>query len=378
MKLPKELTLAEIAAVVNGRAIGPDNTQVKSVAIDPFAAGEGDLAIVFDPKLTRRINECKASAVVVPEGTTTNLPRVEVTRPLLALARMLKAVAPRRFTPEPGVHPTAIVDSSCQLGDKVAIGPYVVVGPQTKIGSGTIIMAGCIIGGGVSIGENCVLHPSCLIADYVQIGNRATLQQGASIGPDGFGYVTEKPSNIERKMAGINEPTDEPNSLLKIPQIGTVILEDDVEVGSYATIDRATMGATIIGKGSKIDNQVMIAHNTRLGQDVIVVAQTAIAGSCQIGDGAVLAGQSAVSDHTKVGRYAIVEGKSGAMRDVPDNEVVAGTPAVPAREHFKSLARIRRLPQMAEEISALKKKVAELEALIKEINVASGARDASD
>ncbi len=364
MKLPKELTLAEIAVIAGGQVKGPADTKVASVALDPFAAGVNELAILFDPKLLRRISECKAGAVVVPAGAKTDLPRVEVERPLLALARMLKVIQPKRFLPPPGVHPTAVVDPTSQLGADVAIGPYVVIGPQSRIGAGTVIMAGCSIGGRVVIGENCLLHPSCLIADYVQIGSRVIMQQGVNIGGDGFGYVTERPSNIERRLAGILEDSNESNPLVKIPQIGTVIVEDDVEFGCYTTVDRATMGATIIGRGSKFDNLVMVAHNVRIGHEVIMVAHAGVAGSSVIGDRAVIAGYAAIKDHVKIGADAIVEACSGVMRDVPAGEVVGGIPSVPAREYFTNTAHIRRLPQMSDELKSLKKRVAELERLL--------------
>lgn len=366
MKLPKEFSLAEIAAVAGGEVEGPADTKVGAVALDPFSAKDGEIALIFDAKLVKRISECKASAVIVPKGVSTDLPKVVVDRPLVSLARILSAVKPKRFRPQPGIHPTAIIDPTCQLAENVAIGPYVVVGPQTKIGKNTVIMSSCIIGGGVSVGEDCLFYPACLIDDFVQIGNRVTLQQGVSLGSDGFGYVTERPSNVERRMAGITETSDEPNPLMKIPQIGTVIVEDDVEIGSYTTVDRATMGATTIGKGSKIDNQVMIAHNTRIGKEVIIIAQTAVAGSCVIGDRTVIAGCTGVKDHIKIGKDAIVEGMSGVLKDIPDNALVSGIPAVPARDFFTQLAHISKLPQIFKEVRSLKKQIADLESRLTE------------
>lgn len=364
MKLPKEMTLAEIAAIAGGQVAGPAATTVSAVALDPFSANQGELAIVFDPKLIRRLSECTATAVVVPKGTKTDLPRVEVERPLLALARMLKAVAPRRFYPERGIHATAVVDPTCQIDPDAAIGPYVVIGPHTTIGKGTIVSAGCIIGGKVTIGEDCILYPSCLISDYVRIGNRVILQQGTSIGADGFGYVAEKTSNLERRLAGSLERFDEPNPLVKIPQIGTAIIEDDVEIGSYTTVDRATMGATIVGKGSKLDNQVMIAHNVKLGSEVIIVSQTGIAGSSTVGDRVALSGHVAIKDHVHIAKDAMVEGCAAVMRDVGEGEVVCGIPAINARDYFVILALTRKLPQMREELAALKRKVTELESAL--------------
>ncbi len=366
MKLPREFKLGEIALVSGGRLEGPADLRIVSVATNPLTAGEGDLALVFESKLIKNIDAVKASAVVVPEGVKTDLPKIVVARPLLGLQKMLSALQPKRFFPEPGVHPTAVVDPSCQLGQGVAIGPLVVIGPGTRIGNRTRISANCTVGGFVTIGEDCVFHAGCMVADYVQIGNRVILQQGASLGADGFGYATERPSNMELRVAGKNELSDEPNPHLKIPQVGTVIVEDDVEIGSNTTVDRATIGATVIGAGTKIDNLVMIAHNCRIGKEAIIVAHAGIAGSCTIGDRAILAGHVGVKDHIKIGKDAIVEGKAGVMRDIADGEVVVGIPAQPVREFMTQLAYARKAGQVHADMKALKKRVEELEAALGE------------
>ena len=365
MKLPKEFKLGEIAMVSGGRLEGPADLKIVGVATNPLTAGEGDLALVFEPKLIKNIDAVKASAVVVPEGVKTDLPKIVVARPLLALQRMLTVLQPKRFFPEPGVHPSAVVDPTAQLGEGVAIGPLVVIGPGTRIGRGTRIAAGCTIGGQVTIGEDCLFHAKCMVADYVQIGSRVILQQGASIGADGFGYITERPSNMELRVAGVNELSDAPNPHLKIPQIGTVIIEDDVEIGSNTTVDRATIGDTVIGAGTKIDNLVMIAHNCRIGREAIIVAHVGIAGSCTIGDRAILAGHVGVKDHIKIGKDAIVEGKAGVMRDIGEGEVVVGIPAQPVREFMTQLAYSRKSSQIHSDVKALKKKVEELETALR-------------
>lgn len=366
MKLPREFSLGEIAAVSGGRLEGPSDIKIAAVATNPMAAGPGELALVFEPKLVKRLDQCRASAVIVPEGAKTELPKIVVKRPMLALRNILTALQPRRFFPETGIHPSAVVDPTCHLAEGVAVGPLAVIGPGTKIGKGTRISAGCVIGGQVTIGEDCLFHPGCMVADYVQIGNRVILQQGASIGSDGFGYVTERPSNMELRMAGIKELSEEPNPHLKIPQIGTVVVEDDVEIGSNVTIDRATIGATIIGAGTKVDNLVMVAHNCKIGREAIIVSLVGIAGSCTIGDRAILAGHVGVKDHIKIGKDAIVEGKAGVMRDIPDGDVQVGSPAAPAREFFSQVAFLRKAPQFQNELRALKRKVEELEAALKE------------
>jgi UDP-3-O-[3-hydroxymyristoyl] glucosamine N-acyltransferase len=364
MKLPKEVSIQEIAMLIGGKVQSTDNVKVHTISLKPLTAQEGEVAFLFDPKIIAQMDQCNASILILPTGTKCQKPCVYVDRPLLAIQKVLQFFQPKRYFPDTGVHPTAIVDPTCEIGKDVAIGPYVVIGPKTKIGDRTRIMAHCVIGGEVQIGENSLLYPSCLIADYVKIGNKVVLQQGAVLGSDGFAYVTAKPNNMERRMSGNFDLVDESNPHLKIAQIGTVIIEDEVEIGSCTTIDRATMGATVIGKGTKIDNQVMIAHNCKIGQEVLVVAQVAIGGSCTVGDRCVLAGQASLSDHIELGKDAIVSGTSGAMRDVEAGGVVTGTPALPHREFMKNIANTRRLPKMHDEIKGLKKRVAELEKLL--------------
>lgn len=361
MELPKEFTLAEIAAIAGAKVGSAGDTKVKRVSVSPLQAGPGDLALFFDPKMLAKLKDCQATAVLVPEGTETKLPHIVVKRPQLALAKMLAAVQPKRFFPEPGVHPSAVVDPTAELGEGVAVGPNVVIGPKTKVGARTKIGAGSLIGGAVSIGEDCVFHQGVLVADYVKIGNRVILQQGANLGSDGFGYTTERPSNIELRMAGIRELSSEPNPHIKIPQIGTVVVEDDVEIGSCATVARGTMGATVIGTGSKIDNLVMIAHNSRLGRECLIISGSAIAGSCTLGDRVVMAGQSGLKDHVKVGNDAILQGQAGAAADVDENAVVSGTPAVHYRDHFEVLAAQKRLPKLLKDMKEMQKRIDQLE-----------------
>ena len=364
MKLPQAMSLAQIAQMIGGKVAGDGDLKVDTVSTSPLHATEDALAFVFDAKLVKKLAECKAKAVVAPLGAELDFPdrnMVLVDRPNLAIQRILTALKPKRYYPAKGIHATAVVDESAEIGADVAIGPYVVIGPKSKIGARTIIMSHTVIGGEVVIGEDCLLHPACLIADYVKIGSRVIMQQGAALGADGFGYVTERPSNLEKNMAGSKDFSDAPNPLLKIPQIGNVVLEDDVEIGSYATIDRATMGATVIGAGSKIDNLVMIAHNNRIGKEVMIIANAAVGGSCSIGDRSVLGGSANLSDHMKMEPDGVLSGASGAMRDIKSGEIHAGTPAAPAREFFGQIVAMRRLPKLMDEVKDLKKRLALLE-----------------
>ncbi|MBX9695472.1 MAG: UDP-3-O-(3-hydroxymyristoyl)glucosamine N-acyltransferase [Cyanobacteria bacterium] len=367
MKLPVPMTVAQIAGFIGGQVHGKSDLSVSGIATDPLASTENDVALVIDKEILKSLSAVKAGVVIAPVGTEKSYPDrnfILVERPKLAIQRICTALNPRRFMPEPGVHPSAVVDPTAELAEGVAVGALVVIGPKTKIGKGTVIMPGTIIGGMVQIGSGCLIHPGCLIADYVQIGERVILQQGASIGPDGFGYTTEKPANAELLVSGVKELPDVRNPLLKIPQIGTVIIEDDVEIGSNTTIDRATIGATVIGAGSKIDNLVQIAHNCEFGKDTIVAAHTAVAGSCKVEDRAIFAGGVRIKDHITIGKDAILQATAAVMRDVPSQDIQVGIPAINTREFFKQQARIRRLPKVDNEIKELKERVKQLEELL--------------
>ncbi len=367
MKLPAPMSLVQIARFIGGEVQGPDDVVFDSIATSPQSANESDLAFVFDKQLVKQIDQCKAKAVIVPKGTKVSRPAIFVARPTYAIYKMLSAFGNKRHLPAKGIHPTAVVDSTCEIAEDIAIGPLVVIGPKTKIGPRTTIMANTVIGGEVSIGEDCLIHPSCMVADNVQIGNRVIMQQGASLGSDGFGYVTERPSNMELRMSGINELSEQANPLLKIPQVGTVIVEDDVEIGSNSTIDRATIGVTRIGQGTKIDNLVMVAHNCQVGKEVILVSQVGIAGSCHIGDRAVIAGQAGMIDHIKIGKDAIVQGQAGVMKDVGDGEVQCGSPAHGAKDFMTVTALSHKLPALYDQVKAAERKIAELQKQIKEL-----------
>jgi UDP-3-O-[3-hydroxymyristoyl] glucosamine N-acyltransferase len=361
MDLPKEFTLAEIAQVAGARVGSGGDTKIKRVSVSPLQAGEGDLALFFDAKLLPKLSECKASAVLIPEGTACTIPHLLVKRPQFAMQKMLSAIQPKRFIADGGIHPTAFVDPTAQLAEGVSVGPNAVIGPKSTVGARTKIGAGALVGGGVKIGEDCIVHQGAMIADYCRLGNRVILQQGASIGADGFGYVTERPSNMEVRMAGSKEMSTDPNPLIKIPQTGYVILEDDVEIGSNSCVDRATMGATVIGEGTKVDDLVMIAHNNRFGRECIVVAMAAFAGSCTVGDRAVIAGQVGVKDHTRIGNDAIVQAQCGVMTDIEDNAVMVGSPAQPYGEFFRMTAVQQKLPEMRKNMRDMQKRIESLE-----------------
>ena len=365
MKLPMPMTANQIAGFVGGIVEGDGKCTVEGIAVDPLTATDHDIALVTDPGLLKRLNECKAKIVIVPEGTkpqNDGQVLILVERPKLAIQKICTALKPQRFLPEKGIHPTAVVHESASVHAEASVGPYVVIGPHSTVGAGTFIMPHTVIGGKVSIGKNCLIHPGCLIADYTQIGNRVILQQGANIGADGFGYTTERPANAELLTKNRkDEMTDDRNPLLKIPQIGIVKLEDDVEIGAYATIDRATIGATVIGEGSKIDNLVLIAHNCEFGKDTIVVGHTAVGGSCNVGDRVIFAGGVRIRDHINIGKDSIIEGCAAVVRDVDERQIQVGTPATNAREYIKITSHFKKLPKMNTELRELKERVKQLE-----------------
>jgi UDP-3-O-[3-hydroxymyristoyl] glucosamine N-acyltransferase len=246
-------------------------------------------------------------------------------------------------------HPTAEIAPDAKIDEAVELGPGVIVESGAHIGTGTILRAGVVIGRGCSIGEECILHPRVVLYPGVQIGNRVVLHAGVVIGSDGFGYVSDGQKHW------------------KFPQIGEVLIEDDVEIGSNSTIDRGSLGTTRIGVGSKIDNLVQIAHNVEIGKHVVIAAQTGISGSTVIEDYAVIGGQVGFGDHARVQRGAVIGSKAGVLpgKIVRSGDVYWGVPVRPLREYKRLNALFGRLPEMKAEIDALKKEVAQLQAALR-------------
>jgi UDP-3-O-[3-hydroxymyristoyl] glucosamine N-acyltransferase len=295
----------------------------------------------------------QAAAILVPlEVTSSSKPIIRTASPRLAFAQALEAFAPpaaRRI----GIHPTAVIGADCDFGAGVSIGPYAVIGDCARLGAGVEVGALTSLGDDVVLGDGTRVHPGAVIYSRVTVGARVIIHAGAVIGSDGFGYIREQ------------------GALYKVPQIGTVVIEDDVEIGANVAIDRATTGATLVGRGTKIDNLVQIAHNTRIGQDCIVVAQVGISGSCRLGDRVVLAGQVGLVDHVAVGDDASVCAQAGVTSDIPAGTRVSGMPARPHRDQMKLQAALQRLPRLLTEVRDLQRQVAELQA---ELERRSGTR----
>lgn len=339
-KVSPVMTLGLIAEQVKGVLVGPyGDREIRSVR--PMnEAGPFDLTFLANPKYRKSVPALKAGAILVSERLPeAAIPQVVVPSPYLAMALLMQHFYPLP-EPEHGISPQAYVHQEALISDNVEIRAGCVVEKGARIGSGTILYPGCSIGYGVEIGERCILYPRVTLQDRVRIGNRVIIQSGAVIGSDGFGYA-EGPGG-ER---------------VKIPQVGTVVLEDDVEIGANVTIDRATFGETVVGKGSKVDNLVQIAHNVRIGQHAVIVAQAGVSGSTKIGDRVVLAGQVGVVGHIEIGAGSMVGAQSGVSQTLPAGSRVSGSPALPHSLWLRIQGALKSLPALMKRVSHLEKNV---------------------
>jgi UDP-3-O-[3-hydroxymyristoyl] glucosamine N-acyltransferase len=335
--------LAQLAEQVQGVVRGDPELSIAAVGgIEDVPAG--GLTFAED---ARRLQDALAS----PAAAILTKPNLPIppdlgksfllhATPRLAWAKILALYSPFQ-TPEPGVHPTVVMGNDCELGDEVSLMPYVTLGSRVKIGHRVKVYPFCYIGDDTEIGDDCVLYPRVTIMPRVQIGKRVIIHSGAVIGGDGYGYVQHEGAHH------------------KIPQIGRVVIEDDVEIGCNTTIDRATTGETRIGKGTKIDNLVQIAHNVQVGEHCLLVSQVGIAGSSTLGHHVILAGQVGVKDHVHLGDNVVVGAQGGVSKNLPANGVYWGTPAIPHREWLQVLAYLYKLPELAKRVDELERKARE-------------------
>jgi UDP-3-O-[3-hydroxymyristoyl] glucosamine N-acyltransferase len=340
-----EKTVAELALLVGGNVIGEDITIIKKVS-SLENADEGDIAFIEDVKLLS--TGTKASCLIVPTGANakTSCSIIEVAKPKLAFALIAAVLHPQKQN-TPSIHPTAIIAESAKIDSTAFIGANVSVGENSIVGARVQIYSGAYIGDNVRVGDDSILHPNTVLYDNVTIGNRVILHAGVVIGADGFGYV--------RDDFGYH----------KFPQIGTVTIEDDVEIGANTCVDRGALGETGIGRGTKIDNLVQVAHNVQIGERVVIASQTGISGSTIIESDAVIGGQVGMGDHAVVRSGAVIGSKAGVL---PGKIVRAGVwwgvPVVPLEQYKKLNAHFRALPKMKDEIDELKEKVKELTDII--------------
>jgi len=308
-------------------------------------AGAHEIAFVGNRKAAAKAAASAACCLVVPPDFDNSCGRtvIRATDPRGAFARIVEHLHPRP-RPEAGVHPSAVVENGVALGEGISIGPHAFIGSGASIGDRTIVGAGSVIGRGVKIGPDSLLHARVTIYEGVRIGARAVLHSGCVLGADGFGFV----------LAG--------DHYEKFPQVGRVDIGDDVEIGANSCVDRAALGVTTVGDGTKLDNMVHIAHNCRIGRHVVIAAQTGFAGGVIVEDFAVIGGQVGVGDYARIESKAIVGSGAGILskKIVHAGEPQWGTPARPLREYLQQLAHVARLPELREEVERLKKRIEEL------------------
>jgi UDP-3-O-[3-hydroxymyristoyl] glucosamine N-acyltransferase len=331
------MRLRELAEKVRGTIIGDPEIEITGVS-GVADARAGHVTFVSSPKFTKYLEKSGASCVIVKDpikGIT--MAQLQVANPYFAFAKAIELFHPRRPIAE-GISRLAFVADKTRVGARVSVFPFAYISDGVSIGDGTIVSAGVFVGENASIGSECTLHPNVTIREGVKIGNRVTIHAGSVIGADGFGYVVEEGMHY------------------KIPQVGGVIVEDDVEIGSNVSIDRATLGNTVIGKGTKIDNLVQIAHNVVIGRNVLIAGQAGISGSCEIGDYVILGGQVGVADHATIESGAMFGAQSGVLGHYSKG-VYSGSPAISHRLWLRAQALFAKLPEMNRKMKELEDRI---------------------
>jgi UDP-3-O-[3-hydroxymyristoyl] glucosamine N-acyltransferase len=340
MKEPNSLsrTLGELAHILGGAVIGDEQIPIYGIAkIDE--AGPEDLTFLTNPKYTKKLVASRAGALLAGPGVTWDRPVLQVQDPYVALGKLLGIFYPQPEVVEVGIHRTAVVEDSVTLGRNVRIGALCWVGRNCVLEDNVILYPRVVVYPGVTIGAGSLIHAGVIIRENVEIGKSVIIQNGAVIGSDGFGFAA---------AAG---------EYMKIPQVGTVIIEDDVEIGANTTIDRATMGKTIIHRGTKLDNLIQVAHNVEIGEDTVIAAQTGISGSTKIGKGCRIAGQVGFVGHITIGDRVMIGAQSGIPHSIPSGEIHSGYPAIPHAEWLRLNVYLKRLPELFHKVKELQKKI---------------------
>ena len=341
------MKLRDIAERLECRLEGDGEIEIHRVAgIDD--AGPGDLTFFTNPKYVRKLKITRASAVILSEkADPAPCAMLRVSHPYLAFAKAVELFA-TTSRPPAGIHRFADVAPTALVAPDAVVGPFASVGDGARVGARTLVYPNVTIGAGAQIGDDCMIHSHVSIRERVQIGHRVVVQDGAVIGSDGFGFAT-RPDGTHHK----------------IPQVGAVVVEDDVEIGANAAIDRPAIGETRIGAGSKIDNLVQVAHGVTIGRNVLLAAQVGVAGSTTIEDAVTLAGQVGVSGHITVGKGTIATAQTGIPNSVEPGSFISGYPAISNRDWLKSSAVFRKLPELRKAIADLDARLAEVEARLK-------------
>jgi len=336
-------TVAELAEYLGGVVRG-DGTALISGLGALETAGPEAVTFLANPKYASKVAETSAGAVLMaPGGERYGRTAIEVANPYLAFAKLLTLFYTAPYQ-QAGVLPEAIVSNTATIGEGASIYPGACIGRNVVVGSRTTVHSGAVLYDNVSIGDDCTIHANAVIRERCRVGDRCIIQPGAVIGSDGFGYAPDG------------------RGYYRIPQIGIVVLEDDVEIGANSCIDRAAIEVTRIARGTKLDNLVQIAHNCQIGEDCMIVSQVGISGSARIGNHVTLAGQVGVVGHITIGDNVLVGGQSGVTSSLPANAAYSGSPAIPHKEWLKYSMVVPRLPELKKTVKALEKRVAELEA----------------
>jgi UDP-3-O-[3-hydroxymyristoyl] glucosamine N-acyltransferase len=335
--MPKKL--GEIASYLQAELVGDPSIEITGIA-GIEQAKTGELTFLANPKYKTFLEKTSASGVIV--GKEIEKAKVSLIRhknPYFAFCKAMELFFETKKKYPKTIHPTAVLGKDVKLKKGIHLGPYVIVEDNVEMEEGVVVLAGSFIGANTIVGENCLIYPGVTIRENVKIGKNVIIHSGAVIGSDGFGYAKEE---------GIHH---------KIPQMGKVIIEDDVEIGANVTIDRATLGATRIGKGTKMDNLVQIGHNVVIGKNCIIVAQVGIGGSTKVGDDTVIAGQAGLAGHIKIGNQVVIGAQSGVTKDISDNTTVFGYPAREIKKTKKIEACLSRLPEYIKKLKEIEEKL---------------------
>jgi len=339
-------TLNELAGYLGGNVLGDGNLAVNGLA--PLEnAGPDKITFLANPRYASKVAETGAGAVLMaPGGERYGRNVIEVANPYLGFAKLLTLFYTQPHPPL-GVLAGANIGTGVTLAEGVSVYPGACIGNNVTIGNRTVIHSGAVLYEGTIVGDDCVIHANVVVRDRCRIGNRCIIQPGAVIGSDGFGYAPDG------------------GSYYRIPQIGIVVLEDDVEIGANTCIDRAALEVTLIRRGTKLDNLVQIAHNCQIGEDCMIVSQVGISGSAKIGNHVTLAGQVGVAGHLSIGDNVMVGAQSGVPSSLEANAGYSGSPTMPHKEWLRAMAVVPRLPELKKTVNALEKRIAELESKLK-------------
>lgn len=353
-------TVRQIAEALGAEAAGDLDLNIEGAA-EPGDAGPRDLAMAMSPKYAESLSGGQAQAALLWAGADWQAMGLKAAifaeRPRMAMGGVTVALDKGQGFSQ-GIHPSAVIDPTAELGDNVSVGPLSIVAAGATIGAGSVIGPHCYIGADVQIGEGANLREMVSIGARARIGDRFRAQPGARVGADGFSYVTPEVSGVENVRKTLGDQGDaKAQGWLRIHSLGAVIIGDDVEIGANCTIDNGTIRDTEIGSGTKLDNQVHIGHNCRIGRDCLLCGQAGLAGSVDIGDNVVMGGQTGAGDNISIGKGAILGGATKAISNVPAGRVMMGYPAVKMETHTEMYKAQRRLPRILKDIEALKKAV---------------------